>query len=154
MKKMNKKGFTLIELLAVIVILAIVAAVSMTVVVPMIGGRKEEAAISSVKNMVNQITGACQDTLTADIMAPAHVTFSGTFSGDGTLESCTTGTCTITFSKTDLRAMNISGDLPSTFTNVVMNKCNITSGDVSFGAKDGQFANINLEIKDGQVNKK
>ena len=98
MKKMNKKGFTLIELLAVIVILAIVAAVSMTVVVPMIGDRKEEAAISSVKNMVNQITGACQDTLTADIMAPAHGTFSGTVSGNGTLESCTTGTCTITFS--------------------------------------------------------
>ena len=59
MKKMNKKGFTLIELLAVIVILAIVAAVTMTVVVPMISGKDEEGAIASVSNMRQQIVNAC-----------------------------------------------------------------------------------------------
>ena len=51
MKKMNKKGFTLIELLAVIVILAIVAAVTMTVIVPMISGKDLEGAESSVGKM-------------------------------------------------------------------------------------------------------
>ena len=59
MKRMNKKGFTLIELLAVIVILAIVAAVTMTVVVPMISGKNEDGAITSVKEINKAVANAC-----------------------------------------------------------------------------------------------
>ena len=65
MKKLNKKGFTLIELLAVIVILAIVAAVTMTVVVPLSNGKAADGAESSAKNMINQVMGACQDSLSS-----------------------------------------------------------------------------------------
>ena len=142
MKKLSKKGFTLIELLAVIVILAIVAAVTMTVVVPMISGKNVDGAISSVKNMNSQIMGACQDSLTSDIMTPAHGTFAGTVTNpaSGTVANCTSGTCTISFSATDLKGMNISGEMPASFS-ATMTNCNITGETVTFG-NTGQFKDL------------
>ena len=145
MKKLNKKGFTLIELLAVIVILAIVAAVTMTVVVPMINEQPKKAAESSTRNMVNQIMGACQDTLTSEIMAPSHGTFAGTVTSpaSGTASDCATGTCTISFSSTNLKDMNISGEMPKTFT-ATMTKCNMSTATVEF--EDGQFDGITVAL--------
>ncbi len=140
MKKLNKKGFTLIELLAVIVILAIVAAVTMTVVIPLISGKNVDGAISSVRNMNSQIIGACQDSLTADIIeTPAHGTFAGTVTG-GTVSDCTTGTCSISFSAADLKGMNISGEMPASF-EATMTNCNITGETVTFGTT-GQFKDL------------
>ncbi len=156
MKKLNKKGFTLIELLAVIVILAIVAAVTMTVVIPLISGKNVDGAVSSVRNMNSQIIGACQDSLTADIMGgtPAHGTFAGsvTSPSSGTVANCTSGTCTISFSATDLKGMNISGEMPATFT-ATMTNCNITSETVTFGTT-GQFANLTIVMDANGVVKK
>jgi len=141
MKKLNKKGFTLIELLAVIVILAIVAAVTMTVVIPLINGKNVDGAVSSVRNMNSQIMGACQDSLTASIMEPAHGTFAGTVAS-GTLADCTTGTCTIDFSAADLKGMSISGEMPASF-EATMTKCNITAETVTFG-DSGQFSGLTI----------
>ena len=154
MKKLNKKGFTLIELLAVIVILAIVAAVTMTVVVPMINGKNVDGAVSSVRNMNSQIMGACQDSLTAEIMNPAHGTFAGTVTNpaSGTVANCTSGTCSISFSATDLKGMNISGEMPASFT-ATMTNCNITSETVTFGTT-GQFKDLVIIMDANGVVKK
>jgi len=144
MKRLNKKGFTLIELLAVIVILAIVAAVSMTVIVPMINGQAGKGAESSAKNMISQVIGACQDTLTTDIMAPSH----GTFPTDAAYATCATGTCTdVTFSATQLQAMNISGEMPNSFTATLTN-CNITKATIVF--TEGQFAGYTVSLNNGK----
>ena len=155
MKKLNKKGFTLIELLAVIVILAIVAAVTMTVVVPMIAGKNKDGALASARNMINQAMGACQDTLTADIMEPSHGRFPAAYVpcngiADGCASAatdCAVGTCTDkTFTAAQIQAMNISGDMPSTF-KLTMTKCNVTAATVSFTA--GEFSGITITLADG-----
>ncbi len=145
----NKKGFTLIELLAVIVILAIVAAVTMLVIVPKITESRESAAKSSVANMVSQIVGACQDMGVTDVMpTPAH----GTFPTGTSYANCSnsTGCSSVSFSAAQLQAMNISGDMPSTFT-ASMTDCKITSGSVAFTA--GQFNGMSFTITNGVVAK-
>ena len=153
MKKMNKKGFTLIELLAVIVILAIVAAVTMTVVVPMISGKDEEGAITSVSNMRQQIVNACSGLGVSGIDGVENMygEFKGTVSS-GTINDCLTGTCTVTFTSAQIAAMNISGELPSSAT-ISFNKCQITSGEFTFTG--GTFDGMTIEITtDGKVQKK
>ena len=156
MKKLNKKGFTLIELLAVIVILAIVAAVTMTVVIPMITGKNKDGAKASVRNMINQTMSACQDTLTADIMEPAHGEFPAAYvacvGGECTDQQkdadCALGTCTDkTLTAAQLQAMNISGDMPSSFT-FTMTKCNITAAEVAFTA--GEFNGLTVTLANGE----
>ena len=153
MKKMNKKGFTLIELLAVIVILAIVAAVTMTVVVPMISGKDEEGAITSVSNMRQQIVNACSGLGVSGIEGVENMygEFDGTVAS-GTINDCLTSTCTATFTSAQIGAMNISGELPSSAT-ISFNKCQITSGEFTFTG--GTFDGMTIEITtDGKVQKK
>ena len=156
MKKLNKKGFTLIELLAVIVILAIVAAVTMTVVVPMIAGKNKDGAKASARNMINQVMSACQDTLTADIMDPAHGEFPASYvTCVGNSEctdaqkaaDCALGTCSDkTLTAAQLQAMNISGDMPNSFT-FTMTKCNMTAASVEFTT--GEFAGLTVALANG-----
>ena len=148
MKKLNTKGFTLIELLAVIVILAIVAAVTMTIIVPMISGKGEEGALTSVSNMRQQIVNACSGLGVEGV--PGAEGMYGDFDGTvtvpsgGTANACLTGTCTISFTPEQLTAMKISGELPAT-TVINFDKCSITSGTFTFGAT-GQFANLVVEL--------
>ncbi len=52
MKNMNKKGFTLIELLAVIVILAIIALISMPIIIGIIDDARRGAAEDSAYGVV------------------------------------------------------------------------------------------------------
>ena len=156
MKKIDKKGFTLIELLAVIVMLAIVAAVAFTFVVPQITGQAGKNAITSVKTMVTQINQACAEKETAEIMEPAHGNFSGladpctesstAADKETCLAACQTGNCTISFTAADLTAMKLSGDMPNTFT-ATMNKCNITSLTAAFTG--GSFDKITVSLADG-----
>lgn len=156
-----KKGFTLIELLAVIVILAIVAAVTMTVVVPMISGKDEEGAITSVSNMRQQIVNACSGLGVSGIdgVEDMYGKFSGTSvdpttlePNSGTVNDCLSGTCTIKFTSAQIGAMNISGELPSSAT-ISFNKCQITSGEFTFTG--GTFDGMTIEITtDGKVQKK
>ena len=163
MKKMNKKGFTLIELLAVIVILAIVAAVTMTVIVPMISGKDLEGAESSVGNMRQQIVSACSGMGVEGIPNVdgmygefnGTVTESGPNTDDDTVEldksHCLTSTCSISFTAQQLAAMNISGELPVSAT-IDFNKCQITSGTFTYSTDTGQFKGIKVEIKtDGSI---
>lgn len=153
MKKMNKKGFTLIELLAVIVILAIVAAVTMTVIVPMISGKDLEGAESSVGNMRQQIVSACSGMGVEGIPGAdgMYGEFNGTVTGGADKKTCLTGTCSITFTAQQLAAMNISGELPVSAT-IDFNKCQITSGTFTYSTDTGQFKNITVKIEtDGSI---
>ena len=147
MKKMNKKGFTLIELLAVIVILAIVAAVTMTVIVPMISGKNEDGAITSVSNMRQQIVNACSGLGVEGIPGAEDMygTFDGTVDGGADKKTCLTGTCKITFTAAQLAAMNISGELPETAV-IEFNKCSITKGTFTFDEDEGQFKGLKVEL--------
>ena len=156
MKKMNKKGFTLIELLAVIVILAIVAAVTMTVIVPMITGKDKEGALTSVSNMRQQIVNSCSGLGVSGITGVENMygTFDGTVTAPsgGTINDCLTGTCTVEFTSAQIGAMNISGELPSSAT-ISFNKCQITSGEFTFSG--GTFDGMIIEITTaGKVQKK
>ncbi len=141
-KLLNKKGFTLIELLAVIVILAIVAAVTMAVIVPKLTQAPLDAAESSVGNMKQQLVNACS---TIGSSVDMYGTFDGTVSGGGDVSTCQSGTCTITFSKAQLTAMKISGELPET-TVINFNQCAITSGTFTYSTSEGQFKGITVTL--------
>ena len=52
-KKLNKKGFTLIELLAVIVVLAIVMALTMATVLPFAAKARKEAFATEVNGIIS-----------------------------------------------------------------------------------------------------
>ena len=52
-KKLNKKGFTLIELLAVIVILAIVMAMTMATVLPLASKMRKDAFATEVNSIIS-----------------------------------------------------------------------------------------------------
>ncbi len=148
MKRLNKKGFTLIELLAVIVILAIVAAVTMTVVIPMISSKPKEAAQTSISNMRQQIVNACSGLGVEGVPgADLYGTFAGTVTApaSGTVNDCLTGTCTMTFTATNLSDMKISGELPQT-SSVSFNKCSITGGTFTFSATEGQFKGLTVTL--------
>lgn len=141
MKKINKKGFTLIELLAVIVILAIVAAVTMTVVVPMLNGKNEEGAITSVKELNKAIANACSSD-------GVNETYGKFEPGVTDKETCANSTsCTIDLSDDDattfVRNMNIAGDMPARV-NIVVKNCQVQSGCVHYTT--GAFKGLKVDI--------
>ena len=147
MKKLNKKGFTLIELLAVIVILAIVAAVTMAVIVPKLNQAPIDAAKSSVATMKQQIANACTAVGSG---VDAYGTFAGTVDGGGEVGDCQSGTCKITFTKAQLTDMKISGELPET-TVIDFNQCSITHGVFTFSTSEGQFKGIVVTVDGNNV---
>ena len=144
MKKMNKKGFTLIELLAVIVILAIVAAVSMTVIVPMISGKSNEAAETSVKEINKQIANACASSGASE----AYGTFGTETDSADTIAACSKSTgCTLEYgdatkASTFVKNLNISGDMPS-YVKVVVKRCQVNSSCYHY--TEGQFEGLKVE---------
>lgn len=147
-KKFNKKGFTLIELLAVIVILAIVAAVTMTVIVPMLGSKPGEAAVISVKEIEKAINNAC----TAQGLDgnPYGTLPSSALATEETLVDCQSGTCHL--SGTDgqalLNSLKVSGEAPSKYS-VTITNCRIESSCYSWTG--GQFNNIKISNTAGTL---
>lgn len=142
MKRMNKKGFTLIELLAVIVILAIVAAVTMTVIVPMLSSKPGEAAVISVKEINKAVVNAC--TAQGIDYSPYGTLYST--ETDFNALSCETGSCTlkgtkIAHGKSLLENLKINGEAPTKFT-VNITKCRITSACYSWTG--GEFAGLQV----------
>lgn len=131
---MNKKGFTLIELLAVIVILAIVAAVTMTVIVPMISSKPKEAAEISAKDINRAIANACS----------SHGIDNSPY-GDlvGYIDACATTGCTLT--PTDpaafVKALNLSGDVPAHIT-VTIKNCQVETACYDYTS--GQFSGLKV----------
>ncbi|MBQ4583564.1 MAG: type II secretion system protein [Bacilli bacterium] len=57
-KKNNKKGFTLVELLAVIVILAVVALIGMTTVLPRVEGARKDAFVTEANKFMQAAANA------------------------------------------------------------------------------------------------
>lgn len=153
MKKLNKKGFTLIELLAVIVILAIVAAVTMTVIVPKLEKAPVDAAKSSVSNMRQQLTNACTAIGSG---VDAYGTFAGDVGNDNDttnddqIATCQTGTCTMKFTAAQLTDMKISGEMPESAV-ISFNQCSITSGTVTYSTTTGQFKGIVVTISGNNI---
>ena len=155
MKKLNKKGFTLIELLAVIVILAIVAAVTMAVIVPKLNQAPIDAAKSSVATMRQQITNACT-ALGSGV--DSYGTFAGDFGNDGdstndteaNFATCQSGTCTIKFDATQLTNMKITGEMPTSVV-ATINQCSISSGTFTFSTESGQFKGIVVTVNGNNV---
>ena len=78
-KKLNNKGFTLIELLAVIVILAIVMAMTMATVLPLAAKMRKDAFATEV----NSIISAAGDEMTM-IAIDTHRDGTGMLVDDGT----------------------------------------------------------------------
>lgn len=153
MKRMNKKGFTLIELLAVIVILAIVAAVTMTVVVPMISGKNEDGAVTSVKEINKAVANACSadgaSTAYGVFGADAYYTDS-TKATAATKADCSTATgCYLEMAPENVKAMNISGDIPATIKMTVKN-CQVVTACASY--TNGSFSGLKVTTAaDGTV---
>ena len=152
MKKLNKKGFTLIELLAVIVILAIVAAVSMMVIVPLLGGKSNEAAVTSAKEINKQIANACSagDVIDAygNFEAAAYYTDS-TKATAATKADCSTATgCYIELSGNDassfIKGMNISGDMPA-HVKMTIASCQVQTACIDYKDVDGGFKDLKVE---------
>lgn len=144
MKRMNKKGFTLIELLAVIVILAIVAAVSMTIIVPMIDDKNNKAAETSVKEINKQIANACA----SPGASSAYGTFGTESDSAETIANCSESTgCTLEYSdettaSTFVKNLNISGDMPS-YVKVEVKRCQVNTSCYHYTA--GQFEGLKVE---------
>ena len=129
LKKFNKKGFTLIELLAVIVILAIVAAVTMTVIVPMLSSKPGEAAVISVKDTNKAIVNAC--TAQGIDYSPYGTLYSSVDWSAAKALECETGSCTLVgttlaHGQSLLTNLKINGDAPSKF-KIEIEKCRITN---------------------------
>lgn len=77
MKKLNNKGFTLIELLAVIVILAIVVAITIPSVLSSINGAKKKAYKTSLNTMADWLEREYQMVQAGDTeIAPVDTNFS------------------------------------------------------------------------------
>ena len=155
MKKLNKKGFTLIELLAVIVILAIVAAVTMAVIVPKLTQAPIDAAKSSVATMKQQITNACTAIGSG---VDSYGTFAGDFGNDNdntndtdaNFAKCQTETCTIKFDATQLTNMKVTGEMPTSVV-ATINQCSLTNGTFTFSTTEGQFKGIVVTVDGNSV---
>ena len=133
--KLNKKGFTLIELLAVIVILAIVAAVTMTVIVPMISSKPKEGAETSAKEINKAIINACSSN---GVENNPYGTLTGY------TDDCATSTgCTLTPSDPAafVKALNVSGDMPA-YVNVTIKNCQVDTACIHFTA--GSFSGLKV----------
>ncbi len=77
MKKLNNKGFTLIELLAVIVILAIVVAITIPSVLSSINGARKKAYKTSLNTMADWLEREYQMVQAGDTeIAPVDTNFS------------------------------------------------------------------------------
>jgi len=135
MKKLNKKGFTLIELLAVIVILAIVAAVTMTVIVPMISSKPAEGAETSAKEINKAIVNACSSN---GIENNPYGTLTGYTDNCANSTGCT---LTPTDAATFVKALNVSGDMPDTATFIIKN-CQVDTACIHFTG--GQFDGLKV----------
>ena len=149
MKKLNKKGFTLIELLAVIVILAIVAAVSMTVIVPMISGQSNKGAETSVKELNKQVANACSAAGATEAYGnfeAAKYYTDNTKATETTVSDCAGSGCYIELSGNDaatfVKGMNISGDMPAHIKMTVAN-CQVQTSCVDYTA--GQFSGLKVD---------
>ena len=168
MKRLNKKGFTLIELLAVIVILAIVAAVTMAVIVPKLTQAPVDAAKSSVATMKQQITNACT-TIGSGVDSYGEFAGTVTVANSGSLSettctasaadaaareaclaACQTGTCTISFTAAQLTNMKVTGEMPENV-EVTMNQCSVSSGTFTFSTTEGQFKGIVVTISGNNI---
>ena len=151
MKKMNKKGFTLIELLAVIVILAIVAAVTMTVIIPKISGQNLSGAETSMKDINKAVASSCADAG----LTGSFGTFSpGTFA-TGDLTSCSNATgCTFELKNdaaaTFVRAMNITGDYPA-YVKMTVKNCQVDEATICFNAGAFEGVKVNTAATVGTV---
>lgn len=160
MKLLNKKGFTLIELLAVIVILAIVAAVSMTVIVPMINGQANKGAETSVKEINKQIAQACSAAGASEAYGKFETSkyyADKTKATEVTVSECSTTGCYIELdgdaASTFVKNLNISGDMPAHIQMTVAN-CQVQN-DFCFNFTTGQFANLTVKVAtDGSVTAK
>lgn len=149
MKRLNKKGFTLIELLAVIVVLAIVAAVSMTVIVPMISGQANKGAETSAKELNKQVANACSasgsTTAYGKFEAATYYT-DNTKATPATAAACAGDGCYIELSNDDatnfVKGMNISGDMP-THVKMTVKNCQVQTACIDYTT--GQFAGLKVD---------
>ena len=138
MKNLNKKGFTLIELLAVIVILAIVAAVTMTVIVPMIADKPKEAAETSAKEINKAIINACTSN---GLTSNPYGTLTGYTDDCATSTGCTITKTSAADASAFVKALNISGDMPA-YVTVIIKNCQVDTACMHF--TDGQFKGLKV----------
>lgn len=142
MKRLNKKGFTLIELLAVIVILAVVAAVTMTVIVPMVTSKPAEGAETSAKEINKAIVNACS----SNGMDPNPY---GTLTGY-TADCATSTGCTLTPADPAafVKALNVSGDMPA-YVTVTIKNCQVDTACIHFTS--GSFEGLQVNTTSAGV---
>lgn len=101
MKRLNNKGFTLIELLAVIVILAIVVAITIPSVLSSINGAKTKAYKTSLNTIADWLEREFQMVQAGDTsIAPVDSNF-GTYCTDAPASS---GTITCTYNDALIKA--------------------------------------------------
>lgn len=137
----NKNGFTLIELLAVIVVLAIVAAVTMTVIVPMLKDKPAEAAIVNLKE-INMVT------------EKACAAFQLDYEQYGTIEDftddCALTECTLNPSDPAMFVdkLNVIGDAPDKLV-MTLKECRVQTSCVHYST--GQFRNLTVKYNNGEL---
>ena len=149
MIKLNKSGFTLIEFLSVIVIIAIVAAVTMTVIVPMIKAGTLRKAETRAQEFNEQVAKACEDS-SLDIEIKYYT--DKTKSEETTFDACSQSECYFELSgdmsEKFSKEINASQDIPANIKMLVAS-CEVKTACLDYTS--GNFEGLKVETKDGVV---
>lgn len=143
--KKNNKGFSLVELLAVIVVLAIVAAVTMTVIVPIISDKPAEAAVINLREINATAEKVCAST---DMGISEYGEIS-----DFNIDCTTSVGCSLnpTNPREFVNNLKVVGDYPDKLT-MRLEKCVVQESCIHYSM--GKFDGLTIKLIDGKIEAK